>query len=325
MKSNKLMFLVILVLCFSSLFFVTYGFSAEYSWKIGIVDPPDYHMTQLTQEWVDMIEKRTNGMIKSNVFPSGQLGGDIDMLEGVQMGSLQVWEGGALVLSAFDPLCDVWALPYIFNNKAHEYRFWDKYGKRVFDLIAEKTNYRIVAVIDGPNRQLTTTKPVRKIEDLKGLKIRVPEVAPFIKTWNAFEAGAIAMPFTEVYTALQTGVIDGQENDMVLSYNSGFFDVAKYLVMTNHVAYEGFILFNEEYFQSLPKDIQNIIHEVSKEISLKSREIVAKQEKETLEKIKSKNIEIIQIDLEPFKERAKVVYKNYPEAKSILDLIKSVE
>lgn len=295
----------------------------EFNWKIGIVDPPDYYMTELTVEWADLVSQKTGGKVAVEVFPSGQLGGDIDMLEGLEMGSLQVWEGGGLVLSAVHPINDIWAMPYLYANTEHKYNFWDNHLKEVSDLIAAETGFRIVAVIDGPNRQLTSKKPVNDIGDLQGLIVRVPEIEPFIKLWRNLGASPTAMPFTEVFTALQTGVVDAQENDILLSYSSGFFEVVKYLVITNHVAYEGFIVFNEEYYQNLPDDVKEAISESSLEIMKKSREQVFDMEQEIIEKIQNENdVTVIYPDLEPFLGAAENIVDDYPHIAPIYNIVK---
>lgn len=312
---------LIVVTLLTSILLVASSEVSAVEWKIGVVDPDNYFMTELTAEWAKNISEKTGGSVRSKVFASGQLGGDVDMLEGLQMGTLQVWEGGVTALSAFEPVTEVWALPYIYASDEHRYRFWDKHLEEVSNLVAEKSGYRIVAVLNGPNRQLTATRPVRAIGDLKGMKIRVPEVEPFVKLWRALGAAPVAMPFPEVYTALQTKVVDGQENDVLLSQSSGFFEVAKYLVLTNHIAYDGLIVLEEKYYQGLTGEIKKAVAEASKEIMIKSRSIVAELEGEAIKEVEALGIEVISPDLAPFREKGLEVIKQYPHVEPILSLI----
>jgi TRAP-type C4-dicarboxylate transport system substrate-binding protein len=296
------------------------------NWKIGIADPEDYFMTQLTSKWAKMIEEKSDGRIKSEVYHSCQLGSDVDMLQGLEIGTVQVWEGGSTVISAVHPLFETWCMPYIYESNEHKYRFWDNNLESISEELAQETDYRIVAVIDGPNRQLTTieSKPIYDIEDLSGLKLRVPEAKPFITLWRALGAAPIAMAFAEVPTSIQTGVVEGQENDVVLTYTSGFFDLCKNLILTNHQAYEGFIVIHEDYYQTIPDDLKEIIQECSEQIMKESREVVGELEEEYLYKAENeKGVNVIRPDLEEFMEKARDAYDEYPHVQPIIDLINS--
>ncbi len=293
----------------------------KYSWKIGIADASDYYMTRLTKEWADMLNEKTGGRVECQVFDNCQLGSALDMLQGLEMGTIDIYEDGSSIATSANKIFDAWSMPYLYDDAEHKYNFWDKYFDEISDLVAEESNIRIVGVIDGLDRQLSLRKPIESFEDLKGLKIRVPEVPAFIKIWQSFGAAPTPMAFNEVYTSLQTGVVDGQENDIVLTYDMKFFEVVPNLVITNHVAYEGFIMFNEKTYKELPDDIKEAIKECSEYIYKKSKEVIGQEEQETMEKIKEDGVKIIEPDLAKFKEAILPMYDNYPHIKPILEYV----
>jgi len=292
-----------------------------YKWKIGIADNTEYYMTKLTSEWADMLKEKTGGRVECEIFDSCQLGSAADMLQGLDMGTIDIYEDGNSIPTSFNNIFDTWAMPYLYDNNEHKYKFWEKYFNEVSDIVAKESSIRIVGVIDGLNRQLSLRKPIQSFEDLKGLKIRVPEVPAFIEIWKSFGAAPIPMAFNEVYTSLQTGVVDGQENDVVLTNAMNFFEVVPNLVITNHVAYEGFIMFNEKYYQGLPDDIKKSIKECSDYIYKKSKETIAQIEAETFKEIKAKGVNILEPDLKKFKQAIVPMYENYPHIKPILEYV----
>lgn len=292
------------------------------TWKMGAVDPESYYMTALTIKWGDKIEERSNGRIQCEMYASGQLGSDISMMESLDAGSLQIWEGGSNVVNMFNPAFDAWGLLYLYESQEQKYNFWDTHFEEVADKLADETGYRPLAVIDGPYRELTSTTPIENMDDLKGYKIRVPEINTYIDSWKAVGAAPTAMSFSEVYTSLQTKVISGQENDVLLSESSGFFDVCKYLVMTDHSAYEGFIIIPEKQWKELPDDLKEIVKECSKELMSESREVVNELVDDCMKQLEEKGVIVTYPDTTKFRESVQPVYDNYPHVQDIVKLIR---
>jgi tripartite ATP-independent transporter DctP family solute receptor len=293
----------------------------KYKWKLATTETPDYYMTQLSQKFIDKVTQRTGGKVTGEVFASGQLGNLIGALEGLNMGNIDIVMDGVSSLSEANKLFNVFGIAYLYDNKEHQYRFWDKYFKKVTDYIARESGYRLVAVIDGMNRQLSPRKPIRSLADVKNLKIRVPTITPYVRVWQLLGAAPVTMSLSEVYTALQTGVVEAQENDIPLTLSMGFYEVAPFCVLTNHVPYEGALYFDERTFQSYPDELKKIIYEVGAEISAESREIYKTLMSDSIKKLKEKNVEIIELDLTEFKKAAASMRDEYSYAKSILNYI----
>ena len=293
----------------------------SYHWKLATTETSDYSMTVLAQEFLDKVSERTGGKVTGEVFASGQLGGLVDALEGLELGTVDIVMDGFSSLGEVNPIFDVWGMPYLYDNDEHRDKFWDEYFDECSELIAEKANIRMVTVLDGLNRNLSCTKAVNKLDDLKGLKIRVPTITTYMKVWECFGTAPVPMALSEVYTSIQNNVVQGQENDIMLTMSMNFYEVAPYAIMTEHVPYEGSLFFNEETFQSFPEELQKIILEVGREITEKSRSVVAGEEAKTLAQMEEMGVTIIRPDLTEFKAATAVMYEGNDTIKPVLDLI----
>lgn len=295
----------------------------SYHWKLACAETEDYYMTQLAQKFLDRVEELTGGKVTGEVYANGQLGNLTTALEGLEMGNIDIVADCLSSLGAVDRLFDAWGLPYLYDDKDHQYRFWDEYFDDCAEIVADASNIRMVTVIDGLNRELTCTKPVNSFEDLKGLKIRVPDIPAYVRVWECFNTAPIVMSFSEVYTAIQTGIIEGQENDLPLCISSKLFEVCPYAVITDHIAYEGSIYFNNETFNSYPQELQDIILQVGAEIMEESRTMIGEQEATAMAQLEEMGITICRPDLEPFREATSVMYEEYDYVTPITDLVKA--
>ena len=293
----------------------------SYHWKLATTETSDYYMTVLAQEFLDKVSERTGGKVTGEVFASGQLGGLVDALEGLEMGTVDIVMDGFSSLGEVNPIFDAWGMPYLYDSQEHRYNFWDNYFDECADLVASEANIRMVTVIDGLNRNLCCTKPVNSLADLKGMKIRVPTITTYMKVWESFGAAPVPMALSKVYTSIANNVVQGQENDIMLTMAMNFYEVAPYAIMTEHVPYEGSLFFNEETFQSFPEELQQIILEVGREITAKSRTVVAEEEAKTLAEMEDMGVTIIRPDLTEFRAATKHMYDENTAITPVIDLI----
>lgn len=301
------------------------GEDYSYHWVATTTETEDYYMTRLTQEFIDMVSERTGGKVTGEVYADGQLGALVDALEALEMGNVDIVIDGISSLGVVDPLFDTWGLPYLYEDTEHKYNFWDTYGSEVVEMCAEVSNIRMACIVDGLYRELSCTKPVESLRDLKGLKIRVPSISAYVEIWESLGAAPIVMSFSEVYTAIQTGVVVGQENDVPLTLSANFFEICPYLIMTDHVAYEGAIMFNEETYQAFPEELKQIIKEVSAEITIKSRDMVQEEFEVALAKAEEMGVTVIRPDLTEFKEATAPMYEAYAYCEPVLKLIEEAK
>jgi len=260
-------------------------------------------------KFAELVEEKTNGSVKVDIYPSSTLGSDRDLIEGMQIGSVD-FALVAGVMSNFHQPYSVLELPYLFEDLEHLEEFI--YGEGGRDLqreMLDETGVRGLEFwIRGP-RQLTTNKLVEKPSDLKGTKIRVPNIEASVEGWASMGANPTPMNFSEVYSSLQTGVIDAQENPIAFTASAKIQEVQDYLVMTDHVFGYVQLLMSDLTYEKLTSSEQKAIDEAAVEARNYQNEIVFQEEEDSLQEIIEAGVEVIEIDKEPFREAVQPVHE----------------
>jgi len=263
--------------------------------------------------FAQLVAKKTNGAVEVQNFASSQLGKGRDAIESCQMGTLEMTQTMTANVGTFVNAFDVFTLPFIFRDQEHFYRVID--GPIGQDLLKDlmKVNLLGLCYYDAGSRSFYNSKrPIKVVEDLKGLKIRVPQSTVMIDTINAMGAGAVPVEYAEVYSSLQQGVIDGAENAAIAYYHMKHYEVAKYFSLTAHFRTPDIVLISLKVWQKLPKEYQTAILESAKETSLYERKLWVSEENETLEKLKGLGVKINEIpDVTAFREKVKPVWEKY--------------
>jgi tripartite ATP-independent transporter DctP family solute receptor len=218
----------------------------------------------------------------------------------------------------------VFEMPYLVKSRDHMKKiekavFWSK-----IEPAAEKKGYKVLAVWENGFRQITNNKhPIVKPADLQGIKLRVPEGKWRVKMFQAYGANPSPMKFSEVFTALQTGVMDGQENPLSQIYSAKFYEVQKYLSMTGHVYTPAYLVVSTNGWKKLPKDVQKTLEQAAKETQAFVYEQGAKMDEELLQKMKAAGIQVNEADKDAFIKASKPVYdefaKEVPGARQVID------
>jgi len=237
-----------------------------YEWSLASVLPESHPVHQSLVFFAKKVEEKTGGGIQITVYGGGQLGQEKDYIEGVQLGTIDIAKVSSAPLGQFSESLQVLSLPFMFRNQEHQHAVLNgEVGQRLMaDL--EKNGFKGLTFLDSGFRSVTTkTKAIRTPEDLKGLKIRVMKSEPLIDTINAFSATAVPMGQSEVYVALQQGVIDGWENNepTVIAFNMQ--EVAPYYSYTRHVSIPDIMIMNADAFNGLPADYQKAIMDAAAE------------------------------------------------------------
>jgi len=260
-----------------------------------------------------LVGQKTKGEVEVHNFASSQLGKGRDAIESCQMGTLEMTQTMTANVSAFVSAYDVFTLPFIFRDKDHMYKVMD--GPVGQDLLKElaKVNLMGLCYYDSGSRSFyNSKKPIRVVEDLKGMKIRVPQATIMIDTINAMGAGAVPVEYAEVYSSLQQGVIDGAENSPIAYYYMKHFEVAKYFSLTHHFRTPDIVLISLKFWQKLPKEFQTAIMEAAREASLYERKAWQSEEGQAVQKLTAAGVKINEIsDFGPFKEKVKPVWEKY--------------
>jgi TRAP-type transport system periplasmic protein len=267
--------------------------------KIGNVIPATDILNVALRRFGELLAQKTNGQVEVQLFPASQLGGEVELTQQTSIGTLQVVATGVTGFDTYDLLF----LPYVFTSGDHMFKVLrGEIGQQWADLWVKKANIRTIGYIERSPRNLTTAKTkVVKPQDAKGLKIRTPQVECMLATWEAVGAKPTPMAFPELFTSLQTGVIDGQENPVELIYNSAFFEVQKYLVLTKHVRMPFLIGMNEKFWKGLSPDVQKALNDSMRTAEDYARKLVAEQETDYLNKLKAKKMEVVEPDVAAFR------------------------
>ncbi|MFD0958169.1 TRAP transporter substrate-binding protein [Paenibacillus chungangensis] len=278
------------------------------------------HITSESDAWhkgalkfAELVKEKTDGSVEVEVFPSSTLGNDRDLIEGMQLGSVDFALVAGVLSNFYEPY-SILELPYLFRDVDHlkNVLYGDVGEQLKQDLLANAQVRGLDFWLRGP-RELTANRKIEKVEDLKGLKVRVPEIPASIAAWKAMGASPTPMAFGEVYSSLQTGVIDGQENPLALISSNKFNEVQQYLMMTNHVYGYVQLTMSDITYGKLTKEQQTAIEEAAKEATVFENELVAQQEEELLTQLKENGMEVVELDTAPFMEKAQTVHAEFAE------------
>ena len=213
-----------------------------------------------------IVEQKTAGRVKVEVYPANQLGKEREQFEGVKLGNIEMCMIAEGPMAGFFPEIMVIGIPYLFSNEAVAWRALDgPFGKALFEEMRKKTGVRALGIGENGFRNFTNrVRPIRTPDDLKGLKIRTMENPAHMAMVRALGASPTPIAWGEVYMALQQGVVDGQENPVSVIEVAKFYEVQKYLTLDGHVYSILPILISEKFYQSLPPDIKKIIADTVK-------------------------------------------------------------
>jgi TRAP-type transport system periplasmic protein len=245
----------------ASILLPRFAHAAEINWKFTSTQPPTHPSTQRYLETVQRVKEKSNGRLEITVFHSGQLGTDIDTFTQVRIGGVQMMVLSNVITATGAPLTSALSMPFAF--KTYE-EVWAAADGKLQDLLREdlkKAGYLSTnKILDSGFHQITSNKgPVRTVADVQGLKLRAPPSPIQVSLWKAIGAAPASMNFSELYTALQTGVVDGQESPASLARTTRLLEVQKYMSLTSHLWDGWYTLINPRAFGKLPKDLQDLV------------------------------------------------------------------
>jgi tripartite ATP-independent transporter DctP family solute receptor len=260
----------------------------KYTAKIGHLESPLQPRHRGLEKVAALVKERTKGEVEFKLFPASQLGNARQMIEGTQFGSLECNVMPAAFLGGFNPVVSVFDIPFLLpddQGKSNELRT-GAFGKYILDTFSTRG---LVAIALWPNgrKSLTSNKPLSNIEAFKGQKFRVMDSRILIEQFSAVGANAIAIAFGELYTALQTGVVDGEENPLDTISTMKFHEVQKYLVVSNHGAMEDVVLFNPAWWNGLPAGHRKVITDTFIEVRPEVEKMKNEAQEKALETIKA--------------------------------------
>lgn len=284
--------------------------------KASDVHPEGYPTVAAVESLGKKLEKATNGRLGVQMYASMQLGGEKEAIEQAQVGAIQF---ARVSVGALGPVVDdlnVFNLPFVFRSTEHMRKVIDgKIGQDLLDRITNDPNSKLVGLawMDAGARSFYNTKhPINTIADMKGLKVRVIGNPIFVAMGNALGANAVAMGYDQVFSALQTGVIDGAENNPPSYVFDHHYEVAKNFSFTEHLIVPEIVAFSRPTWDSLSKSDQDLLRKLGREAQMEERALWITKEKEALDKMKAAKIaEVTGMDKAPFQAAVKPVWDKY--------------
>ncbi len=257
--------------------------SLEHQYQIG------------AEQFKKLVEEKSGGEMKVNIFPQAQLGGERDLAEGVRMGTIEMSSVAAGNMAGFVPELQVFGVPFLFQTREQVYSVLDgPVGKDLADIMLGK-GFVNLSIWEVGFRNITNNiRPVKTPDDMKGLKIRVQESKIWIEFMKSLGAIATPIPFGELYTALQQKVVDGQENPVATIYSMKFYEVQKYLSLTGHTYEPALVVANPKWFNGLDPKHQAILKEAAMEAAVFQRQKLAELDRERFEVIRKAGVEVVE-------------------------------
>ena len=281
--------------------------------KIADIHPAGYPTVVAEKSMGEALTKETNGDLTFKYFPGGVLGSEKEVIEQAQVGAIQMTRVSLGIVGPVVPDVNVFNMPFIFRDQAHMRAVIDgEVGDAILDKISN-SEFGLVALawMDGGTRNIYTKKPVRKLEDLKGMKIRVQGNPMFIDTINAMGGNGIAMDTGEIFSALQTGVIDGAENNPPTLLEHNHYQSAKYFTLTGHLILPEPVVMSKTTWEKLTPEQQTLVKKVAREAQMEERALWDAKSAASEEKLKAAGVEFIVVDKKPFFDATAPVREKY--------------
>jgi tripartite ATP-independent transporter DctP family solute receptor len=295
--------------CGLTLFSASAGAQTEV--KFGHVGAPGSLFAQTAEEFAKRANAKLGNQAKVTVYGSSQLGSDSELLKKLKLGTVDLALPSTVMTSVAGEF-GVFEMPYLVRDRAHAGRIAKELIHPTLGPIVEKQGYKILSVWENGFRHITNNKrPIVKPDDLKGIKLRVPGGVWRVKMFQAYGANPSPMEFKEVFVALQTGVMDGQENPFAQIYPARLHEVQKYLSLTGHVYTPAYVTAGASW-QRLSEGVRKILEDTLKEMEPVALEMAGKLDDEFLAKMKQGgNIEINEADKAAFVAASKAVYEEF--------------
>ncbi|WP_394233304.1 DctP family TRAP transporter solute-binding subunit [Niallia oryzisoli] len=269
------------------------------------------------EKFKELVEKNSNGRIKVEVHPNGELGGEREMVEKLLLGEITMMAPASAPLDAVTKSMAVWDLPYLFNDSETAHRVLDgEVGQEVLDSMADKGLVGLAYWENGFRHLTNNIRPIANVSDLAGINMRTLENPMQIKAWDLAGANATPIAFTELYSALESHTVDAQETPLSLMYSMKFYEVQKYLSLTGHTYSPWPVVINKEFFDSLPEDLQQVVRDAAYETREYNRQLSREDEETALQLLKEQGMEVIEYTDEQKQEFKNAMSSIYSDVKS---------
>ena len=296
------------------------------TFKLAENQPEGNPITDGMYKFAELAKEYTNGTVTIDVYPNGALTDEASSVDQLQLGSLDLSRVNTNSLSSTIDAFGVFAMPYLFASTEQKYIALDgEAGKMVTDTLADYNMVPLHFWEAGARCFYTTKTPIRGVEDLKGMKIRVQQTEQAISMVKALGAEATPMDYAEVFQGLQTGIVDGAENDFVSYYTSGHYEVAKYYSLDQHMAPPAILLMSKTSWDMMSAEQQAGVQKAAYEAAVWQRQAMQDFQLESRAACEAAGCEIIEVDVPSFQAAVASVYDEYPQYKEIVAAINAAK
>jgi tripartite ATP-independent transporter DctP family solute receptor len=283
------------------------AYAAEYSLKIGMSMPKDHMAVRILDKTANVMAQESNGRIQLQTYPSSQLGGDVDMVMEVHSGALDFQMAGGSMISNVVPVAGIFSVGFAFKNYDQVWKAVDgELGATVRQTLDQRGFYVHPVSMDNGFRQLTTSKrKVMNVGDVSRLKLRLPIGPVWTSLWASLGAAPTSMDLSELYTGLQTGIVEGCEGGVQQLETVKLYEVQKYLALTNHMWDGWWIIGNKAMWANLPDDIRQIMSTNFEKAAMEQRAATVADAQKTQDLLHSQGMTVTEPDLDSFRDKLK--------------------
>ena len=300
--------------------------SAQTVFKLAENQPETNPVTVAMHRFAELTKEYTNGEIIIEVHSGATLGQEVETIEQTQAGVIAMARVNTVPLAAITPAVGVFTLPYIFRGADHKYKVLD--GDIGQEVRKEMESAGLVAFdfMEAGNRSFyTRSGPLKTLADLKDKKIRVQQSEISIRMVELLGAVPTPMNYGEVYSSLQTGVIDGAENDFVSFHTSGHYEVAQHYLMDGHLSPPAIVIMNKAKYDSLSADHQNALSKAAREAALYERELMFAANDKARKTVENAGVTVSEVDNSPFQQAILPIYDEFPHLSGYIERINNVK
>ena len=313
----------LLLVCFAG----GIGFAADVKvFRLGLISAEEHPVTKASKKFGELVKERTKGAIEVQVFPGGTLGGEVELQDMVSNGSLDMMSIGSGIPAAINTQFKLLNMPFLWDSQDQMIAFANSgIQDEMNNIYTEKSGIKVLASNwDQGIRHTLTKKPINSLADFKGVKIRVPQLPEWVDMWKLVGTNPTQLPFPEVYTSLQQGVVDAMECPLYWIFAGSFYEQAKHLILTGHVMYYNLLMINEDKFNQLSPEFQKIMLDAAKEAGDYETKLTRDIDADLRAKMEAKGVKFMEVDRAEMAKIVRPVIESWTKVFGA-DLLKKVD
>jgi TRAP-type transport system periplasmic protein len=290
----------------------------SHNFKVAFVQNIDHPHGIGAKKFGELLEQKSGGKMKAKAFGGGSLGGDAQVISSLQGGVVEMTLVSPGLLTGLIKEFSVFDLPFMFTSYREVDAVMDgPVGTRLLDMLTDKGLIGLGYWDHGFRNITNARRPINRMEDISGLKVRVIQIPIFIDTFSALGANPVPLPFPELYTALETGTVDGQENPFASIETSKFYEVQKYAATTGHVYNPLVAIFSKKIWDKLTEDERRIVQEAATEAGLYERKVSREANEKSMQTLRGEGMQITELSVEEIdrmRQKVKPVTDKYTQS-----------